>query len=430
MKKTAGIFLLIMFTCMLFASCESADKNPTKPAPVKQVGTAPDLFDGNVLTKQLLIEAAEVPDGYLLVNDGHLEGNGIEKYDKFGELLWRKRLPFSPDLDFSRNSVIIKPLSDGNFVLGYDVYTHQNEDGTWVAYDAVLAKCSKDGNLLWQYTFDNFADSIIERIFETDTGNIIIAGSGREDTEPQIGGLEDIYLFSFSQEGKLLNSVKYGGSDFDYLQDAEYVSGVGLAALFTSQSRDGTFSASKDGYGVDILALIDDLNIKWHRPFGTFMSLDSLIATEEAIYLLDLKNNCYKVDYNGNTLLNKSIAEKSAFVHYVSNGSNNLVLQVDDKVLFYDNDFNVKRTIDFDAGDVNKLITTDEGFVIASINITGQLKSPPIISSIWCSSEIVYSGYNKSGKLIWRISHDITPQGWYDYNSNPSEWDYIRSYPS
>ena len=415
MKKIMAVLLFLSVLCTLFASCkDKPEKNGASSDLVKDVATAQNSFKGNVLTKQLLLQAVEVSDGYLMAN------NAIEKYDKSGNPVWNKTYPFFSNSD-AYAAIVIQPLLDGAFAFSYDVATYQNPDGSWTITDTVLAKCDADGNLLWHHAFEGFTDTVVERIFELTSGNIATVGNAYEQDNPEEREADDIYLSLFSPKGKLIKTQKYGGSDFDFLWGADYISDVGLIAHFNTQSKDGTFSSSTDGYGVDVLALIDDeLNIKWHKALKQWISLDSLLATDRAIYLLDTQNKYCKIDFYGNILFDQSIAEKSISTHFVGNTSRGQVVQVDDQLVFYD-DLTAKQTIHFAGGEAAKIIESDDGFVIVSTKVTGQLPSPPVLSSLWYSSEIVYSGYDRSGKLLWRDAHDITPQAWYDYDPDEIE---------
>jgi len=430
MKRILSVFLVFLLLC--FSGCLDEEKsNPpveangsqaparldgrteNEPLAERSGARSENLFGGSLLTKQLLKEAVAVPDGYLLVN------NGIEKYDRTGELLWHKTYPFFSDDAATSLLVSIAPLSDNAFAFSYDLQNFYDENNTLVVTDTVLAKCDKDGNLLWQYTFEKYSDQVVESVFQTDSGNIVTIGSAWYGSNLE-HEFTSIYLSLLSPDGKLLKTVHYGGSDFDWVSAADYVSGVGLVALLTSQSTDGTFSVSSDGSGFDILALIDDdLKIKWFKALGQFLFSDSLLATEKAIYLLDTQNNYYKLDYSGNILFQASIAENAVSTHLVGASPGGPVLQIAETLAFYQ-DLTQVQTIYFDGGNASDILMTEDGFVIVSTRVTGQLPTPPILSSLWYSSELVYSGYNPNGTLLWRKTQDITPQAWYDYD--PDDW--------
>jgi len=401
-KKSLEI-IFVLSIC-IFSSC--AFPIP-RNEPTPQYGSAPQSYHGNVLEKQLLLRAAEVPDGYLLA-----EGGAVEKYDKAGKLLWNKSYKIFEDTDrYCRN--VIRPFSDGSFVISFSMETYYNSNGERITFEPILIKCDKNGNLFWKHTFENYSDETVTHVFETGSGDILTVGFGNENYTPENNVTHDVCLFLFSQNGQIKKSVKYGGSDIDWVSGADYIAGKGLIVKIYSQSTDGTFAASYGGNGRYILSLIDDgLNIVWYKN----LSFNSFIAADKAIYLLDLWNNYYKVDYSGNILFEEAIAERLVFARFIGYCPLGQVLQIAGEIIFYD-DLEVKLTIAFDAGNAEKIIETADGFIIVSINVTGTIPSPPYISSLWYSSDIVYSAYDRNGDPVWRISHDITPRAWYDYQT-------------
>ena len=410
---------MLVFTVILcFAGCEreAASAPPTDSGfhAVGKKGTPPKGYSGAVLEKELLSKAVTVSDGYLLPE------NGVEKYDLKGDLLWRKDYPFITE-DAQYASIGIFPAADDSFLICFDIANYQRQDGTWAVADPVLALCDRTGDLLWQKEYKGFGDATLGKAFFTDGGNIATIGCADGGETAPADGKDDIYLSLTDKNGELLAEKYYGGSDFEMFYDAAYIEGTGLVALISTQSGDGTFSASKDGKGEDVLLLIgDDLNIRWQKPLGTLFSCDSMRVTDEGIYLLDLQNNCLKVDFNGNTVYSGELRDKTVYSHLVGNSKYGLLIQCGNELSFYQ-DRTAGLKLKWDAGDVSRVIDTDKGFIVVSTNTTGRLPAPPYISAIWYSTELVYSGYDKTGKLLWRASFDNTPEALkgYDPSSDP-----------
>jgi len=399
----------IFFVCLALVICLTGCKDSTKRqisqfSPVKQTGTVPAEYTGAVLEKELLLKALPVSDGYLLAE------NGVEKYDCNGNPVWQKGYPFLagdcvPQMNFYAAD------NDG-FLISYGIARRQKEDGTSEKIDPVLAKCDKDGNLIWQKTYAGFSETTIVKAFCFENGSVITIGYTEEKVagKPGEANPDDIYLSLLDEDGQLLSERYYGGTDFDFLYDAEYIEGIGLIALGTSQSRDGTFSASRDGSGEDIVMRIDStLAIQWFKTLGTLLGPESMAVTEEGIYLLDLQNNFKKLDFDGQLLHDRPLYEKSQSVGIVGRLQQGFVIQNDTKLLFY-NDLSVSRELDFDAGWVRKIVETDSGFIVVSIHSTGKLPTPAYVSSMWSGTEIVYSCYSSEGGLLWRNAHDNTPK--------------------
>jgi len=408
MKKLLIAALIVAASCALLAACSyrstsNVDKTLLIPKKVKQSAAMPELFTGNILTKQLLLKATKISDGYLLGD------NAIEKYDLSGKLVWRKTYPFfskqSPSVD-----VCISPLPDGSFVFSCCAEPE---------HSTVLAQCDRNGELLWEHVMGEFSGDIVKYIFQTGSGDILTIGSAGELP----GGPDHLRLFLFSQNGELIKTAQYGGSDFDQLWGADYLKGVGVVANVLTQSKDGTFSASTDGYGVNVLTLInDDLSITWKKTLSAFITSAPLLTTHNAIYLLDSENKLYKYDYSGTAISEERLAAKTVSVHFVDCSSKRLVVGIGNNIMFYNNDLEVEQKIAFNGGDASRILQLDDGFVIASTRITGELPTPPQVSAIWYSSEVVYSGYSQDGVQLWRKSYDSTPQAYYDYDPDDPKW--------
>lgn len=73
----------------------------------------------------------------------------------------------------------------------------------------------------------------------------------------------------------------------------------------------------------------------------------------------------------------------------------------------------------FDAGSPSALIDYGDFYLIVSENLTGVYENkPPYISAILHYSETVYSGYDKTGKLLFRAAVDSSP----DYDAMAKEF--------
>lgn len=368
------------------------------------------LYSGNVLEKELLLNAAFVSDGYLLSTR-----DGVEKYSLTGELLWRKEYSFIPK---DKNAVSrlshlnIIPCADDSFVIGFSFERYWTNDGS-VYYNPVLAKCGKNGDLLWYKEYKSFDSSAFRKLFIRDDGKILTIGATKQ---PGTDRPADIYVSLLDTDGSVINERYYGGpAMMDMFRDAAYVEGKGLAALIDAQSGGSYFSSSNGGH---LLVLFDDinLNIKWSITAPLFFRM---AVTSEAIYLINSSvvttdSILRKIDFSGKVIFDEIIDNrKEIATNFVGNSQYGLLIQKGKELVFY-RDKTALMTIDFDAGDAKKIIENDDGFVIVSVKITGILPSPPSISSIWYSTDIIYGGYNSAGKLLWQFAHDNTPPELYE----------------
>ena len=431
MKKFLSVFTLILTILIAFSGCngkvpllpedrqshsaeitENISPETGEPLkPVEKMGNIPPEYTSDAIKKDLLSTATAVSDGYLLFS------GGVEKYNPEGNLLWRKDYKEYPFMtEDPRYSEKITPAADGSFFMCYTPGTYQKDDGTWNITDPVLAKCGQDGALIWHKVYEGFSSTALEKVFCLSNGSVLTAGYTETPETKEIGtwSITDIYLSLLDKDGRLINEKIYGGSDFDSLYGAEYVDGIGLLALIDTQSRDGTFSASKDGYGVGVLMLVDDeLNIKWHKALDAYMPSESMRIYDGAVYLLGLRNNYKKVDFSGKLVYSKQIFEGEKYSELVDTSRHGLLIQKqteyghqkESELVFYQ-DKTPKLTFDFDAGKAEQVIDIKDGFVIVSTNYTGIIPTSPYASAIHYRMERVYSGYKSNGELLWRNAYD------------------------
>ena len=162
-----------------------------------------------------------------------------------------------------------------------------------------------------------------------------------------------------NESGVVIEIKSIAGSDFDSLTAAE-LADEGFILSVNSQSDDGDFSGSNSkGYPVDWVITVND----------------ELEITEKKIE-------------SGRQYSDTKIGEKEGRPIYKS----------DDLLK------------GFDAGTPTAFIDYGDFYLIVSENITGQYENtPPMVNSIWCYTETVYSGYDENGNLIFRTAVDSSP---------------------
>jgi hypothetical protein len=317
---------------------------------------------------------------------------------------------------------------DGGFLHSTVIGTYQNSDGTWVETDPLLEKYDKAGNLLWSKAYKGFSDSTLERVFCLPNGDIFTIGytETKETKTKGVGSPGDIYISKLEGKGNLISEGYYGGTNFDWLSDAEYIEGVGIVALISTQSSNGTFSASSNGFPVSVIAVFDStLKLSWFKNFEVYLSTNLIAGNDENIYVLDYVNvkkgeaychyNLYKIDSKGNLVFKKDLGN-SKNIRLIKGYTQGILLKNEDNLLILNVDGTEKLKLPFDAGEVNKIIEYDDYFLVISTNITGNLPQPPYISMRWQSTELVYSGYSYDGSLLWREAFDNTPESKKNYD--------------
>jgi len=168
---------------------------------------------------------------YQLVSVG--DGWSVNHYNYHGKLL------SSTEGLSCRGSVL--DLEDGGFVYICEEYS-QN-------YYA-LECYDKNGTQRWTYRFPEKLQPYTRDLLEHD-GKLYYFGYARSPS-----GCDDWYLYIFSNDGECLQETVYGGSDFDRISHVTKTED-GFTVYGETQSRDGDFPFSSDGYGQAFVAQLD-----------------------------------------------------------------------------------------------------------------------------------------------------------------------------
>lgn len=336
---------------------------------VDSVGTPPDALNKDVLKNKLITDAVNTGDGYLKA--GASKKPAIVKYDQDGKKLWSKT--YNSDADsFTIKNIVV--TSDGGFAFTVNPETDQ-KDGSPAVY-----KCDGDGNLQWNYALEGAGDAAAEHIFATGQGELLIAGYTKA---------EDIILTKLDAGGQKTVEKTYGGSDADTLANAAYVDGVGLSALITTQSKDGTFSASSDGSAVSVAALFDgNLNLVWqNKLLFTPKTDDNFAMNGQGIYIVSDDNMLTKIGFDGNIAYQMKMKDDPLSLAK-EQANELLVAWNEDALYFFDGSGGFLRSVPFGAGEVAKATWEDDDILVVSNK----------------DSKEYYTGYDSDGNLLWRVS--------------------------
>jgi hypothetical protein len=130
-------------------------------------------------------------------------------------------------------------LADGGFCAALSDGSAENKNS--------LLRFDAEGKFLWQYDFEANRDVYLRYIFQTDDALYCF---GEVDTDPSADTtLDDLYFARFSMDGILLQEKLAGGTDFEKL-NLVTVSKNGFTVYASTQSGDGDFPFSEDGYYV------------------------------------------------------------------------------------------------------------------------------------------------------------------------------------
>lgn len=161
---------------------------------------------------------------------GKYTKSGVKKWcTYYGGLKTERGREIVPD--GSGNMYITGPTASGLYMTTAGVYqTQLNGSGpasSTVYEDAYLAKLDSTGHLVWGTYFGGSGDEIGSCIKLMNNGLIVIGGTTLSDSlistpdafQPLISGKRDAFLAVFSDQGQLLWSTYYGGTEEEIFDD-------------------------------------------------------------------------------------------------------------------------------------------------------------------------------------------------------------------
>lgn len=401
-----------------------AEQYPT----IAPMGNAPAEYSREALETLLQLKnAVQLGDGHLSLADR--ENMTVIKRDAAGREIWRKSYDY-PNKEFAGS--VLFPAKDG-FYLVCEEGEHQLRNGKWQHTEPRLFRCGLDGNVLWAYNCKAGYNGALKYVWPTPDGKTIAIGTIEtpETKTEGVNSYEAICLSLLDAHGSLIRDAVFGGSDYDWLNDAYYLPGKGVVGLAYTQSRDGDFAASPDGYGRQVLFLVDEeLRLVWHiRVDEDDRTNVESCFRDDGIYILtsrnegwdsetgegDFKASYRKYDYEGNLMFQESQLTPK---NYKFGGSCALGLVIQEcgwrtsgepspsgwqtEKLLFRKEQEVVLELPFDAGDVQRVVDTDFGILIVSVKTVGRKETSPAVSFIPPVLQTVWSAYDTSGNLLWR----------------------------
>lgn len=202
-----------------------------------------------------------------------IEKGKFAKYDKNGNLLWEK----SYDEGFNSTFSAVATLNGFYYVAGSAEFTdYQKENGI---REAILIKYDKDGNKVWQQRFTVLSNSRFLDILVEDDGIVVVGQSIYENLElgnhTTGGGIIAKYDF----DGNLLWSSNYGGNKSGIFRDVKKVDG-------------GYVTVGRDARDTGIVVFFDETGErKWQRNYSYTDNegFQSLVVNENDIYVVGSK---------------------------------------------------------------------------------------------------------------------------------------------
>ena len=178
-------------------------------------------------------------------------------------LVWVKNIGGRGDDRFE--SVVQAP--GGGFVA---VGVSYSNDGDIPDHNAIIAKFTEDGNLVWiKNVGGTSSDEFCSVVQAPDGGFVAVGGSLSNDGDiSENKGKVDAIIAKFNEDGELVWIKNVGGNLNDFFNAVNRASDGGFVAVGRSQSFDGDMSGRK-GTGQAIIAkFTEDGGLVWIKKFG------------------------------------------------------------------------------------------------------------------------------------------------------------------
>jgi len=259
-------------------------------------------YGGNY--NDIAYDAIELQDGYIIIGSSDSYGSGsydvfIMKIDKNGNLIWNK----SFQTYYDENAYKIIPSPDNNFIICGDTKNTPDRSS-----NALVMKVNSNGDILWKKNYGDSGGEIANDIVLTpDKTSYVLTGVY---SNPSTGKM-DVLLIKIDTSGNIIWNKKIGGPEDDLGSSIDATTDGGFIV--------SGYTASYGNGGRDAMLIKLDAsgNIQWLKTFGTShndsfsdvirTSNDEFIATgyiNEYFSLQFIYNNIFilKTDQNGNLI--------------------------------------------------------------------------------------------------------------------------------
>lgn len=426
MKKTAArILLILMFFAVMPGSLWVPAVSSTIYGSYKNVGVLSPEITSEIVVENLLSVGIMTGDGYLKIRksatdtaENSLKESIIVKFDLSGKVVWEKEFLYDHEKQTIEN---ITATDDGGFLFTVSNYVY-GQYHSWSKTEIILIKCDKNGDVLWRNEYDKSYAAGFIQMAETETGDILIIGDKATHNEDTGGYKSDIHLLKLDSYGKKLAEKIYGGlsGGNTFGHNAEYIDHVGFVALISSQATDGPFALeSGENVGSFIIMLNSELEIMWLKKLSTEYHSNEVNIHSNGIY-------CSKAisTTDGKTTVNSSLMTKMDFEGNIlwenKMDSHEMIKNLSHEppiaLIHRDDENSITKVITMDAEDlvqeinlnlntrewIQEVLFKDGYFITISIHLTDLLALHGPLDGPVYERELVYSGYDYQGRLLWR----------------------------
>lgn len=405
----AGGCLLAVFLLLQLAYTNRADR-----VKADDVGKTPPVLTEALMASDAMAYGIDTGDGWLCRS--HDETPAIIKYSYDGEIIWRREYAYELEYPYID---AVTPAADGGFVFVLD--QGSASDVGYTRFASII-RCDREGREIWRTAFEDHMGLRFRSVFEWQGESFLAVGTWQNPNGHD--SLDDVYLCTLSSEGSVVKEAHYGGSDFDRVRQAAIFDGCGVVLDISTQSKDGDFSASGDGYPVSVMAMFDgELNLQWYHVLDWDIYFEGgMIVKDNELYLAQYRYEGSGEERNRQMRLAKYAVTGEEI--WVKNRKTRIYEEFDQDIYFLPN--NENQVIFYDEGaafymnangwitrilpnipDIPERVLHIHGGTVV-LSWRNPFAGEAIVDPDTFCVERIYSGYTEKGWLLWRTTQDVT----------------------
>lgn len=220
------------------------------------------------------------------------ENGKLVKYDNDGKIIWEKKY----ENEFGNGFYQAIEVSDGYLALGLMIKDEKQKEED--EHDALMVKYDKEGNTVFEKTFNTLGNAVFKNAIEVDDGYLVV---GQSIYAPMVLGNDDqggAVLIKYDKEGNEIWKSFYAGTKSGIFHDLVIVDNA-------------IYAVGKDAANTGILVKYDlNGNREWIKnySFTDSIGFSSIALTEDHQLIVSgsrKKNDEDKNDYKNMPLLVK-----------------------------------------------------------------------------------------------------------------------------
>lgn len=165
---------------------------------------------------------------------------------------------------------VAEALDGGLVMVGYSESEDFDITDSKGSYDFWVVKLSKVGNVVWKKSFGGSGIDQAYGIAKTNQNTFIITGVSNSDDLDirQNLGSSDVWVIHINDDGNLIWSKNYGGSQFDSSNSIQKLKSGHFLISGHTRSNDGLFTENKGENDFFGLIINENGDVIWQHTFG------------------------------------------------------------------------------------------------------------------------------------------------------------------